>query len=189
MPDLHSYVIRERIDPEHGMIRVFHNTGDSMACLVGPTGEFNVAPHSHRQDITLVRIAGNALNVDFSIDRLVHGKQQREWVFGSALLGGEFSIEWRNTVDLRVSNVCPIPDAGMHLASDRVHTVIAPPDSAWLVIEGKTAHARQRSLCYSLRGDFQLQSAGLYVPMSESEVAEASALQIFDMLREKEMAS
>lgn len=171
VPGLHSYVIRERISNAHGMLRIFHNTGDSLVSLVGPNGEFRLAPHNHRQDIRLFRIFGSAVNIDFSIDRLIHGKQQREWAFGSALLEGEVALSWLNTVDLRVSNATLIPDDGLLLTCDQVHTVVAPKESAWLVVEGPLAPAKQKSLCYSLQTDFQLDSTGLYVPMTGTELS------------------
>lgn len=187
--DLFSYVIRDRISPAEGMIRVFHNTGESLSSLVGTQGEFMLAPHNHRQDITLLRIAGSPVNVDFSIDRLVHGKQQREWRFVSALLTGEFSLEWSNTVDLRVSNAALIPDSGVYLSAEQVHTVIAPPGSAWMVIEGQIATPSHRSLCYSLRPGLVLNSNGLYLPMEEVELDTAASLPIFSDLREMAVAA
>ncbi len=169
---LHSYVLRDRLDDDHGMVRVFHNTGDSMGSLMDGD-QFSIAPHNHRQDIMLYSVLGHVLNVSFAVDRVIHTRDFTEYKFSSAIADGDMGIHPVSTVDLKVSDIRPLTSAGTFLACSAVHTVIAPPGSAWLVVEGSLAPPKHRSLCY---GDHRLKfdQKGLYLPMPtyELEMAE-----------------
>lgn len=168
---VNSYVLRDRISPSEGMIRVFHCEGARLSALY-TADDFSIAPHNHRQDITLYHLYGNVANVSFgdsSEDGEVH-----EYLVGSALLGGQFSLE--RTVKsggglaLPVEQVTAIPRSGLFLTVNDVHTIVASPASAWLVIEGQQAPETHQSLCYSTKWNLQLKSDGLYIPMSENEL-------------------
>lgn len=174
---LNSYVIRERVSDTVGMLRIFHNTGHRLRSLTGDQ-DYRLAPHNHRQDITLYGLFGSAANVALDVDRLPHRGTQFEYVFGSALQSGEFTLDFKDTVGLFVKDAQPLPKCGLKIPATEVHTVVAAPDSAWLVAEGTLAPATHHSLCYSKRHDFKLKNDGLYVPMTAEELQDA--VRLFD---------
>lgn len=169
LPGLHSYVLQDRMNDANGMIRIFHNTGKAMATLTDADGSFRLAPHNHRQDIALFRIFGFAMNVNFSFDARLSGHYGYEYVFDSQLVDGKMGVHFHALGDLDITDIAPITTAGISLPATQVHTVVAEPDSAWLVMEGKTAN--DVSLCYSKKNDFTLNSEGLYTPLDEAALA------------------
>lgn len=174
LPELHSYVIRERVSDCSGMIRIFHNTGSSMSSLVKEDGDYRVAPHNHQQDIRLFMLSGSVVNVNFEVHNYAPGRRSTfEYWFGSALKSGEFSIHFHDMAEMFIDDISTIPESGIVLNSKQVHTVVAAPGSAWLVAEGQIAPAKQRSVCYSKKPNLKLNSAGLYIPMSPLDLGNA----------------
>lgn len=168
---LHSYVIRDRLDEENGMVRVFHNQGNALTGLMeGP--QFSLAPHNHRQDLWLYQVQGTALNVSFSIDRQIHTRDFTEYKFESKIVDGNLAIRPISTVDLRVADIRPISEEGIFLSCREVHTVVASPNSAWLVVEKLMAPAKHASLCYGYHG-LKLNSKDLYRQMTPSNLRAA----------------
>jgi|ERR1700722_3651640 len=167
---LNSYVIRDRISDQIGMRRVFHNTGDALPELIRG-GVFCIAPHNHRQDISLTLLHGAVLNVDYSFDSRAADRQFFEWKFRSAIVDGEMATAYHNTGDLRVVNVQPLSRShALFLHSAAIHGIIASPGASWLIEEGALAPATQLNLCYSRNSDFHLSQDDLYGPMTPEEV-------------------
>lgn len=168
---LNSYVISERRNSQEGMIRVFHNTGNCLPVLTHD-GKFTLAPHNHRQDITLSILKGSAYNVNFRFDSRAPEKHFWEWEFYSQIVDGEIAAHYSNTGDLRVTNIEPILN-GLYLPASQIHTVVATPGSAWLVCEGALAKPGSKSLCYSRHGAFKLSLGNLYSVLPEAELRSA----------------
>lgn len=171
---LNSYVIRDRLSRKEGMIRVFHNIENCLPSLV-KDGKFCLAPHNHRQDITLSMLTGSAYNVNFTYDNRAPEKHFWEWSFYSQIVDGEIAAHFHGTGDLRVSDVTPIK-SGIFLPSSQIHTVVAEPGSAWLVREGLTSPEKQENLCYSRHVDFKLSQDELYSELSHEELRYAWSL-------------
>jgi hypothetical protein len=172
---LNSYVIRDRVSDTEGMIRVFHCTGDCLPAL-SVNGEFCLAAHNHRQDITLSLLQGSSYNVDFEWDSRAPEKKFYEWRFYSQIVDGNIEAHYSNTGDLRIRQITPIPPRfyhGLFLRSTQIHTVVATVGSAWLIREGSLAPPEQKSLCYTMGGDFKLSSEGLYRDLSIEELRAA----------------
>lgn len=168
---LNSYVISERTSQSVGMVRVFHNTGDALPELVR-NGVFCIAPHNHRQDISLTLLNGSVYNVDFKFDSRAPEKHFWEWKFKSAIVDGDMATQYHGTGDLRVVNIQPL--ARLHalfLSSASIHCIIASPGASWLIEEGALAPPKQHSLCYSRHSGFSLSMADLYEPMTAEEVS------------------
>ena len=153
------------------MVRVFHNTADALPALYRQ-GKFCLAPHNHRQDITLTIIHGYAVNVDFSFSKQSHPHAFYEWVFRSAIVDGGIATQYHEMGDLRVTGIRPINKEPLFLPSSAIHTVVASPGSAWMVTEGRLAPKHQLNLCYSAHGDFHLTQDELYEPMTAEEIEE-----------------
>lgn len=168
VPDVHSYVISDRISPEVGMVRVFHCVGESLSALTSRNGDFSLAPHNHRQDIRLIHIGGSVMNVSMAIDRRRHGRDQYEYGFKSELSDDGMGVQFKDTVFLNVAQILALQSHDVTLAAADVHTVVAAPQSAWVVIEGKAS--TKPSLCYSNRNDLTLSSDGLYIRMSPAHL-------------------
>lgn len=166
---LNSYVLRERISPDEGMLRIFHNTSNCLPGLIRE-GKYTLAPHNHRQDITLFAICGSATNINFAWDSRAPEKHFREWVFRSEIVDGEISAHYHDNGDLRVTGIEPINCGGIVLPSRQIHTVIASRGSAWLVMEGALAPQGQKSLCYSIHSPFVLSNEGLYENLTQREL-------------------
>jgi hypothetical protein len=208
--DLNSYVLRERLDAERGMVRIFHNRGHSLATLMDGD-RFRLAPHNHRQDIALFPLFGSVANVSFNVERdsfdpppsgwrrppryvaldsagvyFIYPNRAHEYHFGSALASGLFDLSWKRTVELTVSQVASLPGNGLEISSSEVHTVVAEPGSAWLVIEG--GQQTDDTLCYSRKYDFRLSADGLYEEMNGPQLmAAASSFDHLDGIVAKAM--
>lgn len=169
---LNSYVIRDRVSPSSGMVRVFHNTGDCVPSLLDWEGRYWLAPHNHRQDITLSALTGRAYNVSFAWDSRAQSKTSLEWIFRSEILGEGLAAHWHDAGELRMINVEPILD-GLFIGASEIHTVIAEPGAAWLVREGQVAPVGHKSLCYSTHSPFVLSLDGLYSPLDRDELRAA----------------
>lgn len=165
---LNSYVLSERVSPQTGMLRIFHNTGDCLPALT-LDGKYCLAPHNHRQDITLSILKGAAYNVNFSYDSRAPEKHFYEWMFYSQIVDGEIKANFHGTGDLRIAQIEPIRD-GLFLHAAQIHTVVAEPGAAWLVTEGLVAPKDHKSLCYSRHGDFKLSQDGLYSELNAGEL-------------------
>lgn len=168
---INGYIIRNRINEREGMIRVVHNTGNALESLYGGNGDFLFAPHNHRQDITLYRISGFSLNVTLKFDDRCSGHGGYQHAFNSELIDGEMKTHWRACGDLDIANVKPIPEDGIFLESQEIHTLITEPSASWLIVEGELAtikHPRHVNHCYSQVPGFSLKSnSDLYLPMDD----------------------
>ena len=165
VPGMYSVVLEERESDAKGMLRIFYAGRDCRIANLFHAGEFSLLPHNHRQAITLWGLFGNAFNAtaDFG-----GGFPVQEYRFGSALLNGEFSLEPTRkrlaTFSLEAIDTDPI-----RLAASDVHTVLADPESAWVVEEG--AISTLPALCYSYRENPSLDRAGLYKPMTRDHLS------------------
>jgi hypothetical protein len=170
VPGVYSLVLQERRDALDGMLRIFYVSREASIDRLEQDGDFAVMPHNHRQDVTLYKLFGSAKNARLS---LVGGHDHvQEYVFGSKLLTGEFSLSWTRTVWTGQFSFEPIHPDGVHLAWSDVHTVVADVESAWLVKEGATAPEPYTSLCYSRRLNRQLCQDGLYRTLERKELDE-----------------
>jgi hypothetical protein len=169
VPGLYSIVLKERESREKGMLRIFYAGPECRIQSLwgpGPDPDFSLLPHNHRQDITLYSLFGTAKNWVAEFD--TWGLPIHEYQFGSALLNGSFSLEHTGQ---RTGCFCSqfISHKGVHLPADAVHTVVAQPESAWVVAEGALSDAP--SLCYSRKKNLSLASDGLYMPMSRDHLS------------------
>ena len=170
---VNGYIVRNRISPQEGMIRAVHCTGDGLHTLLYPNGDFMFAPHNHRQDVTLYKLLGHALNVNLRFDESKgrSGDGGHQYVFDSELIDGRMGTHWRTCGDLDIVDVQPISEEGIRLESQTIHTLVAEENSAWLIVEGELAtvkYPRHVNHCYSNRHDFSLETTeDLYLPMGE----------------------
>lgn len=174
VPGLVSLVLEPRRSHSIGMLRVFYAQATAINDLL--TGDdFSVLPHNHRQDITLVHLAGTEpINVHLSLLNVGTREHLQVWEygFGSALLDGQFTLV-PHGVRMAALRESPITTRGLFLPSAAVHTVRAEEGAAWAVQEGKVAtHA---TFCYSLKRDLQLDQADLYRPLSSEEISRCVA--------------
>lgn len=172
VPGLHSYVLRDRISDSEGMLRVFHNTGSSMLSLYDSVGEYMLAPHNHRQDITIYAIHGEITNVTFEVIHRSHHRDRHEYTFKSAIQGGDLSLDFIDTVEMKIQNIQVLhpADDGLRIPCADVHTVVAAPHTAWLVVEGAIAPLKHRPWCYTVGFKHGFDSDGLYRPMDQEEL-------------------
>lgn len=170
LPGIYSIALQPRKSANDGMLRVFYTTKEAKLTDLEDSDDFRVMPHNHRQDITLYRLFGKAINVrmDFGYGSKIH-----EYSFGSALLNGEFSLTYRQDTSA-VFIYEEIPNEGLALKWNDVHTVIAHPESAWVVKEGNLAPEPYVSLSYSRQMNKKLKSEGLYRKMDTSELLAVS---------------
>lgn len=106
------------------------------------------------------------MNVNFSFDARLSGHHGYEYAFDSALVDGKMGVHFHALGDLDITDVAPITSRGILLPPTQVHTVVAEPDSAWLVVEGEVSN--DISLCYSKQNNFNLSSEGLYTKLDEA---------------------
>ena len=167
---INGYIIRNRNNDREGMIRVVHNTGNALESLYGANNDFLFAPHNHRQDITLYALFGCSFNVTLRFDDRCSGHGGYQHVFDSELIDGKMGSHFRTCGDLDVANIRPIPESGLFLESQEIHTLITEPGAAWLIVEGELAtvkHPRHINYCYSQVAGFKLETTpDLYQPMS-----------------------
>lgn len=172
IPGIYSLVLKPRQDSRDGMLRVFYTNAEAKLNVLEDDDDFIVMPHNHRQDITLYRLFGQATNVRLLPCGVVPEDglgQVHEYSFGSALLGGEFTLSYRRpNWGLYVRE--EITEGGLYLKWSDVHTVVAEPNSAWVVREGDLAPEPYVSLSYSRKPNKKLQSEGLYRKMGPDEL-------------------
>jgi hypothetical protein len=186
-----SLVLSSRESQECGMARVFFNRDcPDMANLHGSDGSYILAPHNHRQDIALYGLWGSATNVSFKVDRRTHDRYHTEFRFGSAIVDGKITAEYKDCVDLYLQDAAIIPRTGLSMSCRAVHTVLSTVGSAWLVVEGHTAPEGSESLCYSpaKNGVLVFDQAGLYQEMTPVECASMprlyyDAMQLMESLK------
>ena len=165
LPGIYSLVLKPRKDAKDGMLRIFYATERNLNDIEDST-DFKVMPHNHRQDITLYRLFGKATNARLILGG---GALQYEYAFESALLNGQFGLTkrgWRSG-SFKYEEITP---EGLYLKWSDVHTVVAQPESAWVVKEGELAPEPYLSLSYSRSMSKQLSSEGLYRKMGAGEL-------------------
>jgi hypothetical protein len=176
LPGIYSLVLQPRKDSKDGMLRVFYTSAEAKLNILEDDNDFMVMPHNHRQDITLYRLFGKATNMRLSFaggpmkDR--HGEPWRgvhEYAFGSALLGGKFTLNYRRE-DFAIFICQELSERPFYLKWSDVHTIVAEPNSAWVVKEGDLAPEPYVSLSYSRQMNKQLKSEGLYRKMGPNEL-------------------
>jgi hypothetical protein len=171
-----SLVISERVSDEVGMVRVFHATpGHGLINIFKrldlPTAEFCLAPHNHRQDVSLELIYGNVSNwratetdAEFAIDLT-------EYRFFSGILG-KMEVEPLRKARMAFNREVLQSGVPAHMSASQVHTVqVVSPPAAWIVREGEISNAP--SLAYNCEG-WEPTSGGLYIPMTADELADAA---------------
>lgn len=165
---LFSLVLRERQSPTEGMVRIFYAGQESEIGYLYGENDFNVMPHNHRQDITLYRLFGDAVNVHVDM----HGGTEllAEYEFKSAILGGDLSLKFRGFQHHARTIREQITEDGVALRAWAVHTVVAQKESAWVVKEGALAEEPYVSVCYSASSKKTLNRDGLYKVMSKEEI-------------------
>lgn len=166
LPGIYSLVLKPRNDSHDGMLRVFYTTKNANLHRLEDLDDFKVMPHNHRQDITLYHLFGHATNIRMEFG---YGSKLHEYSFSSALLNGEFAMSYRQPSSA-VFIYEEIPEEGLCLRWDDVHTVIAHPESAWVVKEGDLAPEPYTSLSYSRQRNKTLKSEGLYRKMGAEEL-------------------
>lgn len=167
-----SLVLRDRISPHQGMVRVFYNRESvDMEKLKQSNGLYTLAPHNHRQDITLYRMAGAPVNINFDVDRRSHDHYHIEMKFGSAIKDDKLGTDYRDCVDLYLKDARIVPTHGLFLPWQNVHTMLSKPGDAWLVVEGTTA-PEGPTLLYSptKNGLLEFDQQGLYQTMTQDEL-------------------
>jgi len=169
IPGVYSLLLRPRQDENEGALRMFYSSPESKLDQLYHDDDFVVMPHNHRQDITLYPLFGKATNVDVHLQdgpATLH-----EYEFKSLLVDGELSVKFRRSL-IGGANITrwPIERDGVFLRWWHVHTVVAEPDTAWIVKEGRIAPDRFVPLAYSKKTDKKLDPTGLYRPMTLGEL-------------------
>lgn len=166
LPGLYSLVISPRDSPWVGMKRIFYAGVDCRMDL-WDGADFRLKPHNHRQDIRLTLLFGSAVNVGL---RFGAGEIHTfKYKFTSALLQGQFGLERMEDQWCSLRET-PLSSTPLFLSWSDVHTVTAAPRSAWLVEELDLAPDGM-DRCYSVSHRLSLSSAGLYEPMSYTQLA------------------
>lgn len=176
LPGIYSLVLKPRQDSRDGMLRVFYTSKEAKLNVLEDDNDFMVMPHNHRQDIMLYRLFGKVTNMQLFLAGAVpeDAKAVHEYSFGSALLGGEFTLNYRRP-DWGIYRREEITERGFYLKWSDVHTVIAEPESAWVVKEGDLAPEPYVSLSYSRQPNKKLTSEGLYRKMGAEELRMVSS--------------
>lgn len=171
---MNGYIIRKRQSEHVGMLRIIHTVGNGLSTLHKSDGDFNFAPHNHRQDIRLIGLMGTAYNVTFNFNPRLSGHFGHEYRFDSELVEGKMGVHWHGCGDLDIDDISPITAEGIGMESQAIHTIIAEPGAAWIIDEGDLAtlaYPQHKNLCYSKRGDFKLETTHeLYQPMTQKEL-------------------
>lgn len=169
---LYSIVLRERVDEYKGMLRIFYVPESCRSLERLMTGnDYSLMPHNHRQDITLYGLFGHATNVMHKyVPKEENGMPKYEYSFGSALIDGEFSLNLEKEVNQAGAKWDEIDTNGVCLLASDIHTVVAEPGSAWLVVEGKLSE-RESTRCYSMLANKKLSSEGLYESIPSSALS------------------
>lgn len=183
---LHSFVIANRTSPAFGMTRVYY-AEDRMLLWDRDHGDFNVKPHNHRQKIRMIKIFGDVTNWEFA-NIPPNGDQSRglkvyRYRFGSALLNGKFELGAPTDYVLEYTPRKLQADEPILLPSVYTHTVTAAPGSAWMIQEYEEAPKDQGLYCFSTTPKLELNSAGLYIPMTAREVVRYEELISHDFRR------
>lgn len=169
VPGVYSIVFEQRTTALTGMLRMFYAETDVLARLEDDN-DFVVMPHNHRQNLALSRLCGRPYQVwlDFHSGKdTLHCYQFKK----SALLEGEFDLEWKSKLTKCDLFPDPIRDY-TYMAWDQAHTVMAPAGSAWAVQELELAPERGLQVCFSRSNNKRLDSFGLYEKLSNEETAE-----------------
>lgn len=167
VPGLYSLVFKNRESDSRGMLRMFY-CGESCTSMssLRSSNDFSILPHNHHQDLILYRLTGKPKNVTLrfikSGDYPIY-----EYSFGSALLDGNFSLDFCKTRYATFSE-SSIGDGGLFIESNFVHTIVASPGDAW-VVEEKTLRSTD-TRCYSFRHLDNLSSENLYIPMAPTDI-------------------
>jgi hypothetical protein len=171
LPGLYSLVLSERQNSNIGMRRVFY-VGKDCKMDLWEGADFRLKPHNHRQSIRLKLLRGDAQNISINVGF----GTLRLWCyrFGSALLDGSFTLE-RMFYENAHTVARRIPEDGLYLHWNEVHTVTAEPGAAWLVEELELAPP-DTARCWSVSDHLQLSNDGLYRPMIAEEIAEIEEL-------------
>ncbi len=187
-----SFVFRNRISPESGMLRVFALRDDcDVLNTVFTANDYAYMPHNHRQDITLTRLCGDPCNILLVLAdgaklvtkpvtqaayQIGGGKTTAlvyRYRFGSAITNGEFSLLLEGPEHVVGHDVRPLAIGdknGIFMLASEFHTMTASPLSAWCVEEGRLS-GDLVTFCYSTQSNKQLSpAAGLYRSMSPDEI-------------------
>lgn len=160
LPGVHSFVLEDRKNELVGMKRIFYTERNLPFWKDGDGADFNLAPHNHRQDVSLTLLKGEVINYDFH-----HGEGQYLYAykFKSALLEGKFTLEQRGYHKMWHSSI-PLSNTPLYLGWNDVHTITASAGSIWLVEEGQEAPPDSQ-FCYSVSNHLRLKEEGLYIPL------------------------
>lgn len=135
--------------------------------------DFCIKPHNHRQRLTLTPLFGKVTNVEMRVgafrQNLFHVWKYR---FGSALVSGEeFKLDRMEEVQVSLEERPLFAPIDLHWS--QIHTVIAEPESAWLVEEGEEAPPFTER-CFSVSHRLALSRKDLYVPVTEEALVQFS---------------
>jgi len=171
VPGMYSFVISPRLNTYSGMKRIFYTTKELP--LYGDDGDFYLKPHNHRQSVQLTYLFGEVTNIHCDI--YPYTKYQSNlgiwgYKFGSGLLEGKFSLEPLGQMIHRLEQVPFECTPVQWLEWYDIHTVVALPDSAWVVDEFEVAPSTFTPKCFSRYEDLTLSAEGLYVPVEEKEL-------------------
>lgn len=171
-----SLVLRERVDDNNGMYRIFYADSDVLNTNLPMQGsviqrDFVLMPHNHKQDLKFTKLFGEVVQIWYefgpSEDSLY------EYEFTSALHGGDFGLQLRRCMPVKKVHAHHMGsngycDCSFFMRSVDVHTVRATAGSAWLVEEGQL-DKDLTPLCYSRFPDKKLDKTNLYKPMTDQE--------------------
>lgn len=168
VPEVESLVVSERLSNEAGMIRVFYATyGHHLKSLYTDDTRkyFVVAPHNHRQDISITLLFGQVIN--WRVLPWQGSFVLTQYKFSSGILGRmdvtEMGINRVSMFPTELSTFKPLK-----LQATDVHTIqVISNEAAWLVDEGKLG--TNPILAYN-GPDWKPSAEGLYVTMTAQEL-------------------
>ena len=175
---LYSLVLTERLSPEKGMTRIFYvgPEGCDLSFRYNLKGERSLLPHSHRQDVRLYKLAGDIEN--FLFTESPNGITFNEFQYDSVLLGGKGFTLLREKVCMKETFSQLPTHSGLLLFKEDIHTIVAKPNSAWLVVEGAVIDGPTK--CYTFNKNPRL-AENLYQPMDSIQLEKIST-QLKDLL-------
>lgn len=168
-----SYLMRESRGDSH-LLRVFHATDMSDIQDVLTDGDYSVAPHNHSFDLILFKLFGEAGDVRF---KQASDGESADYEYPLSKDGNSFTFQTPKLTHLYIHGMSRIGLNGIRIPASDIHTVIASPGSAWLSVQVASGDADV--FCYSRKPDFKLDTASLYVPMSDEDLQGVS--HIFKM--------
>lgn len=167
VPNVTSLVLRERLSPQEGMVRIFYaEPNHPLQYLYRVGGEFNVAAHNHRQDLSLEVLFGTVDNWILT-EREESPKRLAEYSFNSGILG-EMSVAILRLLEVDITRYSMFLGRPFDMLASHIHTVtVASRSAAWVVREGALSPAP--TLAYNKMG-WKPSVEGLYIPMSDQEL-------------------